>query len=165
MRRFIRDDSGVHFDKPSPSYNQKDFVPLEVKAGSLVVIHGDLVHQRWKSTLPIVSSIDLTMADHTFAGIPVNRSFENLSEKSRHALSLHAVETVGCTWAPDNWYVWQLVCCRWLYNWSRGVAAAWWRRWQLFSYTRSLFLRIRRKSAPEPLQVSWGSVHTTSIST
>lgn len=99
VRRFIRDDSGVHFDKPSPSYNQKDFVPLEVKAGSLVVIHGDLVHQ----------------------------SFENLSEKSRHALSLHAVETVGCTWAPDNW--------------------------------------IRRKSAPEPLQVSWGSVHTTSIST
>ena len=46
MRRFIRDDEGVHFDHPSPSYEQKDFVPVEVKAGSLVVIHGDLIHQR-----------------------------------------------------------------------------------------------------------------------
>ncbi|XP_019256737.1 PREDICTED: phytanoyl-CoA dioxygenase isoform X5 [Nicotiana attenuata] len=46
VRRFLRDENGVHFDKPSPCYNQKDFVPLEVKAGSLVVIHGDLIHQR-----------------------------------------------------------------------------------------------------------------------
>lgn len=46
MRRFLRDETGVHFDKQSPCYNQKDFVPLEVKAGSLVVIHGDLIHQR-----------------------------------------------------------------------------------------------------------------------
>lgn len=34
------------FDRPSPEYDQKDFVPIEVKAGSLVVIHGDLIHQR-----------------------------------------------------------------------------------------------------------------------
>lgn len=47
MRRFIRDEEGVHFDRPFPSYEEKDFVPLEVKAGSLVVIHGDLIHQRW----------------------------------------------------------------------------------------------------------------------
>lgn len=46
VRRFIRGEKGVHFDKPSPFYNQKDFVPIEVKAGSLVVIHGDLIHQR-----------------------------------------------------------------------------------------------------------------------
>ncbi|KAL6001614.1 hypothetical protein ACLOJK_007352 [Asimina triloba] len=39
VRRFIRDDDGVHFDHPSPSYDRKDFVPLEVKAGSLVVLH------------------------------------------------------------------------------------------------------------------------------
>lgn len=45
-RRFIRDENGVHFDEPSPSYDQKDFVPLEVKEGALVVIHGDLIHQR-----------------------------------------------------------------------------------------------------------------------
>ncbi|KAJ0669405.1 putative phytanoyl-CoA dioxygenase [Helianthus annuus] len=42
-----RDDNGVHFDKPSPPYDQKDFVPVEVKAGSLVLIHGDLIHQRF----------------------------------------------------------------------------------------------------------------------
>ncbi|XP_019256735.1 PREDICTED: phytanoyl-CoA dioxygenase isoform X3 [Nicotiana attenuata] len=76
VRRFLRDENGVHFDKPSPCYNQKDFVPLEVKAGSLVVIHGDLIHQS---------------------------SFENQSSKSRHAYSLHVVDTNGCKWAEDNW--------------------------------------------------------------
>ncbi|XP_019055409.1 PREDICTED: phytanoyl-CoA dioxygenase [Nelumbo nucifera] len=75
VRRFIRDEEGVHFDHPSPSYDHKDFVALEVKAGSLVVIHGDLIHQ----------------------------SFENKSAKSRHAYSLHVVDTDGCKWAPDNW--------------------------------------------------------------
>lgn len=75
VRRFIRDEEGVHFDRPSPSYDQKDFVSIEVKAGSLVVIHGDLIHQ----------------------------SFENQSSKSRHAYSLHVVDTDGCQWAPDNW--------------------------------------------------------------
>ncbi|KAG6538416.1 phytanoyl-CoA dioxygenase-like isoform X2 [Zingiber officinale] len=74
-RRFIRDENGVHFDEPSPSYDQKDFVPLEVKEGALVVIHGDLIHQ----------------------------SFENKSSKSRHALSLHVVETQEHEWAKDNW--------------------------------------------------------------
>ncbi|KAH1243272.1 Phytanoyl-CoA dioxygenase [Glycine max] len=75
VRRFLRDKDGVKFDQPSPSYDQKDFVPIEVKAGSLVVIHGDLIHQ----------------------------SFENQSQKSRHAYSLHVVDTVGCKWAPENW--------------------------------------------------------------
>ncbi|KAM7484657.1 hypothetical protein LguiA_000666 [Lonicera macranthoides] len=75
VRRFIRDDEGVHFDQPFPLYDQKDFVPIEVKAGSLVVIHGNLIHQ----------------------------SFENQSSKSRHAYSWHVVDTDGCKWAPDNW--------------------------------------------------------------
>ncbi|XP_057481716.1 phytanoyl-CoA dioxygenase [Actinidia eriantha] len=75
LRRFIRDDEGVHFDRPSPSYDQKDFVPIEVKAGSLVAIHGDCIHQ----------------------------SFENQSSKSRHAYSLHVIDTIGCQWAPENW--------------------------------------------------------------
>lgn len=47
VRRFLRDEEGVKFDRPSPTYDQKDFVPIEVKAGSLVVIHGDLIHQRF----------------------------------------------------------------------------------------------------------------------
>lgn len=46
MRRFIRGEGGVSFDRPSPNYDKKDFVAIEVKAGSLVVIHGDLIHQR-----------------------------------------------------------------------------------------------------------------------
>ncbi|XP_062171049.1 phytanoyl-CoA dioxygenase [Alnus glutinosa] len=75
VRRMIRREEGVSFDRPSPTYNQKDFLPIEVKAGSLVVIHGDLIHQ----------------------------SFENQSSKSRHAYSLHVVDTDGCKWAPDNW--------------------------------------------------------------
>lgn len=32
-------------------------------------------------------------------------SFENQSSKSRHAYSLHIVDSVGCKWAEDNWYV------------------------------------------------------------
>ncbi|XP_010093365.2 phytanoyl-CoA dioxygenase [Morus notabilis] len=75
VRRFIRGENGVTFDRPSPNYDQKDFVPIEVKAGSLVVIHGDLIHQ----------------------------SCENQSSKSRHAYSLHMVDTEGCKWAEDNW--------------------------------------------------------------
>ncbi|KAB2620019.1 hypothetical protein D8674_036979 [Pyrus ussuriensis x Pyrus communis] len=75
VRRFIRGEDGVTFDRPSPEYDQKDFVPIEVKAGSLVVIHGDLIHQ----------------------------SFENQSSKSRHAYSLHVVDTDGCRWSQDNW--------------------------------------------------------------
>lgn len=75
VRRFIRGEDGVTFDQPSPAYDQKDFVPIEVNAGSLVVIHGDLIHQ----------------------------SLENQSSKSRHAYSLHVVDTEGCKWAQDNW--------------------------------------------------------------
>lgn len=75
VRRFIRDENGVHFDEPSPSYEHKDFVPIEVKAGSLVIIHGDLIHQ----------------------------SFENQSLKSRHVYSVHMVDTDGCKWAEENW--------------------------------------------------------------
>ncbi|KAF3326688.1 Phytanoyl-CoA dioxygenase 1 [Carex littledalei] len=74
-RRMTRGESGTYFDNPSPVYDQKDFVPLEVKSGSLVVLHGNLVHQ----------------------------SFENSSSQSRHALSLHVVDTEGCTWSKDNW--------------------------------------------------------------
>lgn len=32
-------------------------------------------------------------------------SFENLSPASRHALSLHVVDTEGCEWSKDNWLV------------------------------------------------------------
>lgn len=42
----LRGEEGVSFDRPSPTYDQKDFVPIEMKAGSFIVIHGDLIHQR-----------------------------------------------------------------------------------------------------------------------
>ena len=29
VRRLLRDEDGVKFDRPSPSYDQKDFVPIE----------------------------------------------------------------------------------------------------------------------------------------
>lgn len=51
VRKFYRDEDGVKFDRPSPSYDKKDFVPIEVKAGSLVVIHGNLIHQRFVKTI------------------------------------------------------------------------------------------------------------------
>ena len=51
MRRMVRDENGTHFDRPSPAYDQKEYVALEVKSGDLVVIQGDLIHQRWNSPL------------------------------------------------------------------------------------------------------------------
>ncbi|XP_051148999.1 phytanoyl-CoA dioxygenase [Andrographis paniculata] len=75
VRRFIRGENGVTFDKPFPSYDENDFVPIEVKSGSLVILHGDVIH----------------------------RSSENKSSVSRHAYSLHVVDTDGCKWAEDNW--------------------------------------------------------------
>ena len=43
----IKDENVTYFDRPTPSYDHKEFVPLEVRSGSLVVIHGNLVHKRW----------------------------------------------------------------------------------------------------------------------
>ncbi|XP_024535439.1 phytanoyl-CoA dioxygenase [Selaginella moellendorffii] len=74
-RKFLRDENGVKFDKSPPTYEMSQFIPVEVKAGSLVVIHGNLVHQ----------------------------SFENKSSKSRHAYSVHVVESEDCVWSSDNW--------------------------------------------------------------
>lgn len=74
-RRFLKDADGDRFVGESPVYDYSEFVPLDVKAGSLVILHGSLVH----------------------------RSFENTSPKSRHAYSVHAFESDGCSWAPENW--------------------------------------------------------------
>lgn len=74
-RRFLKDSSGGRYDGESSIYDYAKFVPLEVKAGSLILLHGSIVHQ----------------------------SFENTSHKSRHAFSIHAVETNGCSWAAENW--------------------------------------------------------------
>ncbi|CAG9322074.1 unnamed protein product [Blepharisma stoltei] len=56
-------------------YSKEGGVCLEVEAGTVVVLHGSLVH--W--------------------------SDDNLSNVSRHAYTLHCVETVNTTWSPKNW--------------------------------------------------------------
>lgn len=111
VRRMIRGEQGVSFDRPSPTYNQKDFVPIEVKAGSLVVIHGDLIHQRLVEEIPFValsetmrkSLFGSKMASKLAFSLCLHCSFENQSLQSRHAYSWHVVDTDGCKWAPDNW--------------------------------------------------------------
>ncbi|CAK9878011.1 unnamed protein product [Sphagnum jensenii] len=74
-RRFLKDSSGVRFDNEPGTYDKNEFIPVEVKAGSLVLLDGNLVHQ----------------------------SFENTSPKSRQAYSVHVVETKDCIWAEQNW--------------------------------------------------------------
>ncbi|KAK9802831.1 hypothetical protein WJX73_003968 [Symbiochloris irregularis] len=70
------DREGVTFDKDAPAWDLQDFVPVEVKAGSLVLLHGANVHY----------------------------SNENSSGISRHAYSVHVCEGAGdVSWAADNW--------------------------------------------------------------
>lgn len=45
-RRFWREDNEVKFDKEPGTYDMSAFKSLEVKAGTLVLLHGNLVHQR-----------------------------------------------------------------------------------------------------------------------
>ena len=47
-RRFMRaEDGSVSFAGDMPAFDDSQFVPVEVKAGSLVVLHGANVHLRW----------------------------------------------------------------------------------------------------------------------
>ncbi|KAI3994904.1 hypothetical protein MKX01_015574, partial [Papaver californicum] len=63
---------------------KKEFISIEVKVGSLVVIHGDLMHQRL--------FLHINFSPY-FISVMMNNNFENQSSKSRHALSLHVVDT------------------------------------------------------------------------
>ena len=71
----VRDGKST-FDCDAPSYDLSAFKPLEMKAGSMVVLHGANVHF----------------------------SKENCSPKSRHAYSVHYVEK-DAGWPAENWYV------------------------------------------------------------
>jgi len=48
-RKFLKDSSGVRFDNEPGTYDKNEFIPVEVKAGSLVLLDGNLVHQRCTS--------------------------------------------------------------------------------------------------------------------
>ena len=74
-RRMIRDGKGgVTFTGEQPVYDEAKFVPLEIDAGTLVVLHGSLVH----------------------------KSDENRSPLSRHAYTFHIVDSTA-TYDSLNW--------------------------------------------------------------
>jgi len=76
-RRFIREGTSVTFNPPKTGdnpYESSKFVPLECAAGSLVLMHGNLVHL----------------------------SYENKSDVSRHAYTFHVIEGAN-TYPTDNW--------------------------------------------------------------
>ncbi|CAD7084415.1 unnamed protein product [Hermetia illucens] len=79
-RRYIRNpdtksEELLVYDRAAPIYPQSSFTPLPVNAGTLVLIHGNVVH---KSDL-------------------------NRSNKSRHAYTFHIVETQNTKWSEENW--------------------------------------------------------------
>lgn len=67
---------GVTWPSGTPDFSALQLEPLEVAAGTLVVLHGSNVHG----------------------------SSANTSPQSRHAYSMHVVEGApGTAWLPDNW--------------------------------------------------------------
>lgn len=75
-RRFVRNANSVQLVGNMPTFDPSDFKPIQVKAGTLVLLHGANVHY----------------------------SKENTSHKSRHAFSVHIVEGAsGYHWQDDNW--------------------------------------------------------------
>ncbi|XP_055524536.1 phytanoyl-CoA dioxygenase domain-containing protein 1 [Wyeomyia smithii] len=79
-RRYIRNPDKTSsdlliYDRPAPLYPQSNFVPVPVKAGSLVLIHSQAVH----------------------------RSDANRSDRSRHAYTFHVIETENCAYSKENW--------------------------------------------------------------
>lgn len=75
-RFFKRPDGTVGFDGPATEWDLSGCVPLECRAGTLVLLHGENVHY----------------------------SAENTSPVSRHSYSMHVVESAkGTEWTADNW--------------------------------------------------------------
>lgn len=75
-RRFVREGTGVTFHplKTEDNYESSKYIPLECSAGSLVLMHGNLLHL----------------------------SHENKSDVSRHAYTFHVIEGES-TYPSDNW--------------------------------------------------------------
>ncbi|KAK5978485.1 Phytanoyl-CoA dioxygenase domain-containing protein 1 [Trichostrongylus colubriformis] len=65
----------LKFTGERPSYNQAKFVNVPIKRGSLIIIHGLVVH----------------------------KSEPNTSSNSRHAYTLHIMEAKNTKWSEDNW--------------------------------------------------------------
>ncbi|KAH7700745.1 Phytanoyl-CoA dioxygenase, partial [Aphelenchoides avenae] len=80
--RFVRtnasdsDEGLLKYVGEDLKYNDADFVPVEVKRGSAVLIHGAAIH----------------------------KSEPNRSAKSRHAYTFHIIDRQSeHTWSPLNW--------------------------------------------------------------
>ena len=75
-RMLLDEDEEIVFDKDPVPHDLGEYEPIEVKAGTLVIFHGQFYHM----------------------------SYENKSSKSRHAYTFHVVEGAdGFDWSPDNW--------------------------------------------------------------
>ena len=76
-RKMTVKDGKTTFDPPmAEEFDLSKFTPLEMKAGSMVILHGNNIHF----------------------------SKENTSAKSRHAYSVHYVEgTKDHSWPEGNW--------------------------------------------------------------
>uniref|UniRef100_T1KQ56 Fe2OG dioxygenase domain-containing protein n=1 Tax=Tetranychus urticae TaxID=32264 RepID=T1KQ56_TETUR len=78
-RRWIRNKEGQEprmiFTCPEIKYDESKFVPVPVPKGSLVLIHGQVVH----------------------------KSEPNRSNKSRPALTFHAYDAHQTSWSTENW--------------------------------------------------------------
>lgn len=74
-RKFVREDDSVRFEiHDKKDWNEKDFIPLEVKAGTLIILHDKLPHM----------------------------SYKNRSDKSRQAFTLHIVDGASA-YENTNW--------------------------------------------------------------
>lgn len=95
-RRFRKNGREQTFDKDAPQYDMSKFVPLEMKAGSLVILHGDLVHQRY-----VISCFPLRPADCPTAKMMNMFFFEHVdhpSAVSRTSLPNRGMPTASILW-------------------------------------------------------------------
>jgi len=76
IRRFVltEERDGTEMVGEDEHYDDAEFVPIECDAGSLVILHGSVIH----------------------------RSSQNRSDRSRHAYSIHVVDGAA-KWSTDNW--------------------------------------------------------------
>ena len=77
--RWVRSKDGkqMQFIGKQTEWNLQEFIPLEVEKGTLIIFDGNFAHS----------------------------SEENQSEKSRHAYTMHLIETDGVHYPNDNWLI------------------------------------------------------------
>lgn len=73
-QRMRREGNEVVFEGSPPDVDEGNLVPVEVEVGSMVIMHGHVVHM----------------------------STKNESDRSRHAYTVHYVD-LSCEWRRDNW--------------------------------------------------------------